>query len=90
MCLKATLLFVFQAMRASIEQFARQPEHAVSDCCVVCLLSHGVEGSIYGVDGKLLEVSLFSKLINSNSGISIQTQNGAIAVSLISLQVEIN
>ncbi|MCI4374459.1 hypothetical protein PGIGA_G00006560 [Pangasianodon gigas] len=45
-----------QAMRACIEQFARQPEHAVSDCCVVCLLSHGVEGSIYGVDGKLLEL----------------------------------
>ncbi|KAK3572088.1 hypothetical protein QTP86_022318, partial [Hemibagrus guttatus] len=45
-----------QAMRACIEQFAQQPEHAVSDCCVVCLLSHGVEGSIYGVDGKLLEL----------------------------------
>ncbi|XP_026781752.2 caspase-2 isoform X1 [Pangasianodon hypophthalmus] len=45
-----------QAMRACIEQFARQPEHAVYDCCVVCLLSHGVEGSIYGVDGKLLEL----------------------------------
>lgn len=53
------MMFAFQAMRSCIEQFARQAEHAVSDCCVVCLLSHGVEGSIYGIDGKLLEVSLF-------------------------------
>lgn len=59
-------------MQACIEQFARQPEHAVSDCCVVCLLSHGVEGSIYGIDGKLLEVSSFPKLINNSSGIRIQ------------------
>ncbi|MCJ8728604.1 hypothetical protein PDJAM_G00006480 [Pangasius djambal] len=55
-----------QAMRACIEQFARQPEHAVSDCCVVCLLSHGVEGSIYGVDGKLLELDwVFERFDNA-------------------------
>lgn len=53
------VLKIFQAMQACLEQFSRQPEHAVSDCCVVCLLSHGVEGSIYGVDGKLLEVTFF-------------------------------
>lgn len=50
--------FVLQAMRACLEKFARRPEHAESDCCVVCLLSHGVEGSVFGIDGKLLEVSL--------------------------------
>ncbi|GAA6110966.1 caspase-2 isoform X1 [Tachysurus ichikawai] len=55
-----------QAMQACIEQFAQQPEHAVSDCCVVCVLSHGVEGSIYGVDGKLLELDwVFERLDNS-------------------------
>lgn len=61
-------------MRSCIEQFAQQPEHAVSDCSVVCLLSHGVEGSIYGVDGKLLEVNFFPpKIINSYYVIAIQT-----------------
>ncbi|XP_026862527.2 caspase-2 isoform X2 [Electrophorus electricus] len=45
-----------QAMRGCIEQFVQRPEHAVSDCCAVCLLSHGVEGSIYGIDGQLLEL----------------------------------
>ncbi|KAI5618165.1 caspase-2 isoform X1, partial [Silurus asotus] len=55
-----------QAMQTCIEQFARQPEHAVSDCCVVCLLSHGVEGSIYGVDGKLLQLDwVFERFDNS-------------------------
>ncbi|XP_060777985.1 caspase-2 isoform X2 [Neoarius graeffei] len=55
-----------QAMQTCIEQFARQPEHAVSDCCVVCLLSHGVEGSVYGVDGKLLELDwVFERFDNA-------------------------
>ncbi|TSK34828.1 Caspase-2 [Bagarius yarrelli] len=55
-----------QAMRACIEQFARQSEHAVSDCSVVCLLSHGVEGSIYGIDGKLLELDwVFERFDNA-------------------------
>lgn len=44
-------------MRDCIEKFAQRPEHAVCDSCAVCILSHGVEGSIYGSDGQLLEVS---------------------------------
>lgn len=43
-----------EAMRLCIEQFAQRPEHSAYDSCVVCLLSHGVEGSIYGTDGELL------------------------------------
>lgn len=49
---------VFQAMRGCLEQFAQQQDHAEYDCAVVCLLSHGVEGSIYGTDGQLVEVHL--------------------------------
>ncbi len=45
-------------MRSSLEQFAQRQEHAEYDCTVVCLLSHGVEGSVYGTDGQLLEVRL--------------------------------
>ncbi|XP_072534873.1 LOW QUALITY PROTEIN: caspase-2 [Salminus brasiliensis] len=55
-----------QAMRDCIEQFARQPEHAVCDCSAVCLLSHGVEGSIYGTDGQLLELDwVFERFDNA-------------------------
>lgn len=42
----------------SIENFSRRPEHRTMDSCVVCLLSHGVEGAIYGTDGELLQVGL--------------------------------
>uniref|UniRef100_A0A8C7F5L8 Caspase-2 n=1 Tax=Oncorhynchus kisutch TaxID=8019 RepID=A0A8C7F5L8_ONCKI len=45
-----------QGMRECIEQFGRQQQHQTVSSCVVCLLSHGVEGAIYGTDGQLLEL----------------------------------
>ncbi|XP_026226343.1 caspase-2 isoform X2 [Anabas testudineus] len=45
-----------QDMRTCIENFCRQPNHRNVDSCVVCLLSHGVEGAIYGTDGQLLQL----------------------------------
>lgn len=45
-----------QGMRTCIENFCRRPEHRSMDSCVVCLLSHGVEGAIYGTDGQLLQL----------------------------------
>lgn len=45
-----------QGMRSCIESFCRQPDHRTVDSCVVCLLSHGVEGAIYGTDGQLLQL----------------------------------
>ncbi|XP_061573048.1 caspase-2 isoform X3 [Cololabis saira] len=45
-----------QGMRTCIENFSRRPELRTVDSCVVCLLSHGVEGAIYGTDGGLLEL----------------------------------
>ncbi|XP_071387588.1 caspase-2 isoform X4 [Centroberyx affinis] len=45
-----------QGMRMCIEQFCRRPDHRTVDSCVVCLLSHGVEGAIYGTDGQLLQL----------------------------------
>ncbi|XP_044064937.1 caspase-2 isoform X8 [Siniperca chuatsi] len=45
-----------QSMRTCIENFCRRPEHRTMDSCVVCLLSHGVEGAIYGTDGQLLQL----------------------------------
>ncbi|XP_077382960.1 caspase-2 isoform X3 [Festucalex cinctus] len=43
-------------MRTCIETFRRRPEHRTVNSCVVCLLSHGVEGAVYGTDGQLLQL----------------------------------
>lgn len=45
-----------QDMRTCIESFTRRPDHHSVDSSVVCLLSHGVEGAIYGTDGQLLQL----------------------------------
>ncbi|XP_032374608.1 caspase-2 isoform X10 [Etheostoma spectabile] len=45
-----------QNMRSCIENFCSQPDHRTVDSCVVCLLSHGVDGAIYGTDGQLLQL----------------------------------
>ncbi|XP_062321786.1 caspase-2 isoform X2 [Osmerus eperlanus] len=43
-----------QDMRMCIEAFRRQQDHGNMDSSVLCLLSHGVEGAVYGTDGELL------------------------------------
>ncbi|XP_034553161.1 caspase-2 isoform X7 [Notolabrus celidotus] len=45
-----------QGMRTCIENFSRRQDHQTMDSCVVCLLSHGVEGAIYGTDGELMQL----------------------------------
>uniref|UniRef100_A0A8C6SDL6 Caspase 2, apoptosis-related cysteine peptidase n=1 Tax=Neogobius melanostomus TaxID=47308 RepID=A0A8C6SDL6_9GOBI len=52
-----------QDMRVCIESFSRRPEHRTVDSCVLCLLSHGVEGAVYGTDGQLLQVSAADKAV---------------------------
>ncbi|XP_010779926.1 caspase-2, partial [Notothenia coriiceps] len=48
--------FFVQDMRTCIESFTRRSDHHSGDSSVVCLLSHGVEGAIYGTDGQLLQL----------------------------------
>lgn len=56
-----------QGMRTCIENFCRRPDHRTVDSCVVCLLSHGVEGAIYGTDGQLLQLDwVFKAFDNAN------------------------
>nr|XP_057909163.1 caspase-2 isoform X1 [Doryrhamphus excisus]XP_057909164.1 caspase-2 isoform X1 [Doryrhamphus excisus] len=43
-------------MKSCIETFRRRPEHRTMDSCVVCLLSHGIDGAVYGTDGQLLQL----------------------------------
>ncbi|CAL8247358.1 unnamed protein product [Lota lota] len=56
-----------QAMRECIEQFCRLPDHRTADSCVVCLLSHGVDGAVYSTDGELLQLDwVFEAFDNSH------------------------
>lgn len=43
-------------MQNALERFSKLQDHRDVDSCIIALLSHGVEGGIYGSDGKLLEV----------------------------------
>ncbi|KAM4601332.1 caspase-2 [Polymixia lowei] len=56
-----------QAMQSCIEQFRRLTDHRTADSCAVCLLSHGVEGAVYGTDGQLLQLDwLFEAFDNAH------------------------
>ncbi|RVE62735.1 hypothetical protein OJAV_G00161040 [Oryzias javanicus] len=56
-----------QDMKMSIENFCRRPDHQNVDSCVVCLLSHGVDGAVYGTDGQLLALDwVFEAFDNSH------------------------
>ncbi|XP_070207343.1 caspase-8-like [Littorina saxatilis] len=39
-------------MAEKLRSFAAKPEHATADACIICLLSHGEEGYMFGTDGK--------------------------------------
>lgn len=39
-------------------------DHSRFDCIVCCVLSHGVEGSVYGVDGSTVKISDLTDLFN--------------------------
>lgn len=51
-------------LKEALFQFAKLPEHATADSMVVCLLSHGLEGQIYGVDGVLVSIPDLLALFN--------------------------
>lgn len=43
-----------------LKQFSQSKEHANAQCCVVCLMSHGEEGSLTVQDGKKVSILLFA------------------------------
>lgn len=43
-------------LKEALFQFAKLSDHNAADSMVVCLLSHGLEGQIYGVDGVLVSI----------------------------------
>lgn len=51
-------------LKETLSQFAKLDDHRAADSMVVCLLSHGLEGQIYGVDGVLVSIPDLLALFN--------------------------
>lgn len=51
-------------LKDTLCQFAKMNDHKAADSTVVCLLSHGLEGQIYGVDGVLVSIPDLLALFN--------------------------
>ncbi|XP_069721561.1 caspase-2 isoform X1 [Phaenicophaeus curvirostris] len=54
-----------QEMQNALERFSKLPDHRDVDSCIVALLSHGVEGGVYGSDGKLLQLQEAFRLFDN-------------------------
>ncbi|XP_054361139.1 caspase-2 isoform X3 [Mirounga angustirostris] len=63
-----------QEMQEKLQNFAQLPAHRVTDSCIVALLSHGVEGGIYGVDGRLLQLQEVFRLFDNASCPNLQNK----------------
>ncbi|XP_028342804.1 caspase-2 [Physeter macrocephalus] len=61
-------------MQEKLRNFAQLPAHRVTDSCVVALLSHGVEGGVYGVDGTLLQLQEVFRLFDNANCPSLQNK----------------
>ena len=51
-------------LKETLTKFARLNDHGMADSVVVCLLSHGLEGQIFGVDGVLVSIPDLLALFN--------------------------
>ncbi|XP_027984798.2 caspase-2 isoform X6 [Eptesicus fuscus] len=63
-----------QEMQEKLQNFAQLSAHRVTDSCIVALLSHGVEGGVYGVDGKVLQLQEVFRLFDNASCPSLQNK----------------
>lgn len=52
---------------SELDLFSKLPEHSQLDCGVVAISSHGVEGAVYGSDGKLVQVRQRDKYTERNN-----------------------
>ncbi|XP_075698983.1 caspase-2 [Rhinoderma darwinii] len=56
-----------QEMMSELDRFSKLPDHSQLDSCIVTILSHGVDGAVYGSDGKLVQLQdVFTKLDNAH------------------------
>ncbi|XP_072847926.1 caspase-2 isoform X2 [Pogona vitticeps] len=63
-----------QEMHRVLEKFSKLPAHRDVDSCIVSLLSHGIEGGVYGVDGKLLQLQEVFRLFDNANCPNLQNK----------------
>uniref|UniRef100_A0A8C8RZT3 Caspase-2 n=1 Tax=Pelusios castaneus TaxID=367368 RepID=A0A8C8RZT3_9SAUR len=63
-----------QEMQEALQKFSQLQTHRNVDSCIVALLSHGIEGGIYGVDGKLLQVQEVFRLFDNANCPNLQNK----------------
>eukprot|EP00079_Xenopus_tropicalis_P019472 XP_012809163.1 PREDICTED: caspase-2 [Xenopus tropicalis] len=56
-----------QNMMSQLGAFSALPAHSALDSCVVAVLSHGLDGAVYGTDGKLVQLQdVFTAMDNAH------------------------
>lgn len=50
-----------------MQNFAKRPDHRLLDSAVVCVLTHGEHGELYGVDDVAISVVDFVSIMNASS-----------------------
>ncbi|XP_010209837.1 PREDICTED: caspase-2 isoform X1 [Tinamus guttatus] len=63
-----------QEMQDILQRFSKRPEHRDVDSCIIALLSHGVEGGVYGTDGKLLQLQEAFRLFDNANCPNLQNK----------------
>ncbi|XP_053156402.1 caspase-2 isoform X2 [Hemicordylus capensis] len=63
-----------QEMQEELKIFSKLPNHRDLDSCIVSLLSHGIDGGVYGVDGKLLQLQEIFRLFDNANCPSLQNK----------------
>ncbi|KAL2311236.1 hypothetical protein Nmel_002929 [Mimus melanotis] len=63
-----------QEMQNALERFSKLRDHRDVDSCIIALLSHGVEGGVYGSDGKLLELQEVFRLFDNANCPNLQNK----------------
>ncbi|XP_067426127.1 caspase-2 isoform X2 [Emydura macquarii macquarii] len=64
----------YKEMQEALQRFSQLPTHRDVDSCIVALLSHGIEGGIYGVDGKLLQLQEVFRLFDNANCPNLQNK----------------
>ncbi|CAH2323071.1 caspase-2 isoform X2 [Pelobates cultripes] len=52
-------------MLCKLDTFSKLSEHADLDSCIVALLSHGVDGAVYGTDGQLVQLQDVFRILDN-------------------------
>ena len=84
---RISVLCFGQEMKKALLQEVQRPEHKEAEAFVLCVMSHGARGVVYGVDGEQLEIdkhiiqmfkgSLCPNLLNKPKVIIIQACQGS-------------